>query len=250
MASVSSLLENGQTFGTQEGPQRRSPLISFSPPHSQPGEKVETAPVDPAERRPSRAGRAGLTPTDPAPRARLRPAWRGRLPRSPRPLKAPPRPPPDGSHPPPPGASWFLLRRTPPPPTPPPPPAPPRISSIPACPGLRASPGERHGWVKEPPQPQGPFSGLFRTSLTSSQAPLLLLQFTPSWQANQSSKKMRTATQEATGWMEMDKWAESLGAAGPWITSEFSLRDQMTPEGGWLPERPTMCLGGGDVEPA
>lgn len=45
--------------------------------------------------------------------------------------------------------------------SPPPPPAPPRISSIPTCPGLRTSPGERHDWIKDTPTP-GPllsFSG-------------------------------------------------------------------------------------------
>lgn len=35
--------------------------------------------------------------------------------------------------------------------SPPPPPAPPRISSIPTCPGLRTSPGERHDWIKDTP---------------------------------------------------------------------------------------------------
>ena len=58
-----------------------APSPPFPPPHAQPGEKVETAPVDPAKRRQSRAGRGGADPTDSAPwtprpsRGRLRPAF-------------------------------------------------------------------------------------------------------------------------------------------------------------------------------
>lgn len=59
---LSSKTEPGPRPGRVRGIAAPSPPLP--PPHAQPREKVEAAPIDPAERRQSRAGRGEADPTD------------------------------------------------------------------------------------------------------------------------------------------------------------------------------------------
>lgn len=139
-----------------EGPRPRSPLTSApsatcaatgksrSSPSRSCGEKAE----------PGQAGR--LTPPHSArlPEAPPRPAEAPPLSSETPPLTAEAPPPAPGELAPSPHPEPLASPpQNPPPLTPPPPPAPPRISSIPACLGLRTSPGGRNDRIKHFPAP-------------------------------------------------------------------------------------------------
>lgn len=156
-----------------EGPRYRSPLTSGPSATCAATGKSRSSPSRSCREKAKPGGGAGLTPQ--TPRMSFQgptPPLRGGSLHSPRPLRGPtpPAPPAPGllEPSPNPGPARFLLRRTPPPLTPPQPPAPPRISSIPTCPGLRTSPGERHNQIKGSPTPD-PSSVMLRTSLICSQ---------------------------------------------------------------------------------